>query len=230
MPLNLNLDQVCSAYASNLKQGTEDDFRALVSLIAADPDISDIRFAAYMLATVGWECKDKANHWQQVWRPIEEAGRGKGVPVKSQATGKPYGESVTFQIVNDELKILSGPDDPNAVADSPIYTQTYYGRGLVQLTHLENYQRIGHQLGLGWLLVTNPEKALELPTAYAIMSHGMRNASFTKYRLADFVHDIGDGVTNFDYLNARRIINGVDQAATIAGYAKRFAPASPAGP
>ncbi len=215
MPLNLNLDRVCSAYASNLKQGTEDDFRALVSLIAADPDISDVRFAAYMLATVYWECARK-------WRPIEEIGRGKGVPVKSHATGKPYGESVTFQIVSDQLKILSGPADPDAVADSPIYTQTFYGRGLVQLTHLENYQRIGHQLGLGWLLVTNPEKALELPTAYEIMSHGMRNASFTKYRLADFVHDQGDGTTSFDYLNARRIINGVDQAATIAGYAKRF--------
>lgn len=49
------------------------------------------------------------------------------------------------------------------------------------------------------------------------MSHGMRHGSFTGASLAHYTHE---GI--LDYVNARRIINGTDQAATIAGYAQRF--------
>jgi hypothetical protein len=46
------------------------------------------------------------------------------------------------------------------------------------------------------------------------MSHGMRHGTFTGKKLADYIN-----ATGCDYRNARRIINGVDQAALIAGYA-----------
>ncbi len=46
-------------------------FTSLLSAIAADAEITDARWAAYMLATVKHECADR-------WQPIEEYGRGEG--------------------------------------------------------------------------------------------------------------------------------------------------------
>lgn len=51
----------------------------LLTLIENDAKIKDIRWAAYMLATVLRECGGE-------WKPIEEYGRGKGRPY-----GKPTG-------------------------------------------------------------------------------------------------------------------------------------------
>ena len=50
--------------------------------------------------------------------------------------------------------------------------------------------------------------------AYPIMSVGMRKGLFTGKKLGDYI-----GSSGCDYRNARRIINGVDQAARIAEYA-----------
>jgi hypothetical protein len=49
------------------------------------------------------------------------------------------------------------------------------------------------------------------------MSLGMRRGSFTGKKLADFIHD-----NVADYVNSRRIINGLDHAQDIAGYAQSF--------
>lgn len=185
--LDFDVDAVCSQYKQQ-SPTLADDARAglqyLLNAIHDDPDISDLRWAAYMLATVRWECAGK-------WRPIEEFGKGKG---------RPYGVPVK---VTD--------------ADGITYTNTYYGRGYVQLTWKANYANIGEKLGLGNLLVLHPEHALEPQTAYSIMSYGMRNGTFTQKKLADFINDDG-----CDYVNARRIINGLDRAEKIAGFAQRF--------
>jgi hypothetical protein len=44
---------------------------ALLSAISTDEAITDVRWAAYMLATVKHECADR-------WQPIEEFGKGQG--------------------------------------------------------------------------------------------------------------------------------------------------------
>ena len=92
----------------------------------------------------------------------------------------------------------------------------YYGRGLVQLTWLANYERAEKELGIPF--VEHPELALEIEHAYAIMSAGMREGWFSKGNtLARYFND---GIT--DYEEARRIINGIDKAALIAGHARMF--------
>jgi hypothetical protein len=63
-------------------------------------------------------------------------------------------------------------------------------------------------------LVQDPEQALRPAIAYQIMSVGMRKGLFTGKKLGDYISASG-----CDYKNARRIINGVDQAALIAQYA-----------
>ena len=84
----------------------------------------------------------------------------------------------------------------------------FRGRGLVQLTGRTNYERFN--------IADNPEKALEPEKAVEIMFEGMKKGMFTGKDLDDYLNG------NKDYYNARRIINGVDKASLIKGYAERF--------
>lgn len=93
----------------------------------------------------------------------------------------------------------------------------YKGRGYVQITGLANYARLGALLGLGDALVTSPESALDPAVAYRIMSVGMRRGAFTGRKLAHYFTAEGG-----DYINARRVINSLDRAELIAGYASVF--------
>lgn len=93
--------------------------------------------------------------------------------------------------------------------------KVYYGRGYVQLTWHGNYLVMTDYVGVD--LVSHPEEALSPDTAYKILSVGMRKGMFTGKKLADYIK--GD---ERDYQNARRIINGVDCAEKIAGYAVKF--------
>ena len=91
----------------------------------------------------------------------------------------------------------------------------YYGRGLVQLTWDYNYKKMGAVVGVD--LVKNPDRALDLKNAIPIMFVGMMQGIFTGKKLADYFSK-----TSEDWVNARRIINGLDKANLIAGHAKKF--------
>lgn len=93
--------------------------------------------------------------------------------------------------------------------------KSWFGRGLVQITHRANYAKLGLLIGVD--LTKDPSKALELLTAVQILFVGMELGSFTGKSLFDY---IADG--RADYEGARRIVNGTDKAALIAGYAKAF--------
>jgi predicted chitinase len=97
----------------------------------------------------------------------------------------------------------------------PITKQKYYGRGLVQLTWKYNYEKMGKQFRLD--LLNHPEKALDLNLAVKIMFYGMTNGSFTGKKLSDYFNS-----DKSDWVNARKIINGLDKANLIAGYGKQF--------
>lgn len=94
----------------------------------------------------------------------------------------------------------------------------YRGRGYVQITGRANYARmsdiLGEQIGD---LVAAPSLALIPSVAYAIMATGMRGGCFTGKSLDDFCC----GRVS-DYVGARRVINGTDQAELVAGYACHF--------
>jgi putative chitinase len=85
----------------------------------------------------------------------------------------------------------------------------YRGRGFVQLTGKDNYKQYGIEL--------NPDKALTVPVATQVMFNGMIAGVFTGARLSRYF----DADTT-DWVNARKIINGLDRADDIAGYAKNF--------
>jgi len=117
----------------------------------------------------------------------------------------------TFQPIEE---IGKGRGRPYGTPDATT-GQTYYGRGFVQLTWKRNYQTFTDLLGVD--LVNQPELALEPDTAYKIMSVGMAKGLFTGKKLPDYIND-----QQCDYVNARRIINALDKADQIAGYAQKF--------
>lgn len=126
--------------------------------------------------------------------PIEEYGKGKGKRYgkKIKQSGEPYTE----------------PD------------QIYYGRGYVQLTWYENYDRMGRILNVP--LLEHPELALQPDIAADIMFEGMTKSKSFKGDFTGKCLEMYFNETKEDWVNARRIINGLDRAELIAGYAKKF--------
>ena len=92
----------------------------------------------------------------------------------------------------------------------------YYGRGYVQLTWLTNYVLMKNRLGVDF--VNKPELALVPKHAADIMIIGMLEGSFTGKSLQTYIKY---GLY-FEFVNARRIINGTDKATLIAQYAVKF--------
>lgn len=122
-------------------------------------------------------------------QPIEEYGKGRG---------RKYGE--------------------NFKMDGTRYTDTsniFYGRGFVQLTWYENYQKAGNKLRRNF--IKNPALAMQLNYAGKIMFNGMNEGWFTGKKLSDYFN-----ATTGDWINARRIINGLDKANLIAGYGQQY--------
>jgi len=91
----------------------------------------------------------------------------------------------------------------------------FKGRGYVQITGRNNYTNWSKKLGID--LVGNPNKASEPEIAAKIITQGMRDGSFTGVGLSRYING-----SNRDFFNARRIVNGVDRAAHIAGIAERY--------
>lgn len=175
-------DGYIAAFGGSLNASQRAGLEALLTAAEADTEITDIRWLAYMLATVKHECGNE-------WQPIEEYSKGKG---------RDYGQPVTVT-------------DP----EGKTYSNVYYGRGYVQLTWDRNYKSMGKVLNNR--LLYEPALALQPENAYRIMSHGMRNGSFTGRMLSQYIS--GD---KCDYVGARWIINGKDQNTRIAGYAEKL--------
>ncbi len=91
----------------------------------------------------------------------------------------------------------------------------YRGRGYVQLTGYANYHRATYKLGQDF--INNPDLALDPLWSIKITKMGMKEGWFTGKKLDDYINS-----TSVDFREARRIVNGVDKATTIAGYAYTF--------
>jgi predicted chitinase len=91
----------------------------------------------------------------------------------------------------------------------------YFGRGDVQITFPDNYQRLGIKLGID--LYGHPDLALDPFNAYNIMSVGMADGLFTGHSLIKYINNI-----KCDFVYARQVVNRMDAAAEIAVDARKF--------
>jgi putative chitinase len=149
---------------------------------------NDDRWLAYMLATAHHETG-------RTMQPIEEWGKGKG---------KPYGS---------RLKMTKGKNKKNIPYTDT--TEIFYGRGFVQLTWYENYDKAGLKLNQDFL--HNAAGVMELSNAAQIMFMGMTRGWFTGAKLSSFFNP-----TTEDWKNARKIINGLDKWDLIKDHALKY--------
>lgn len=121
--------------------------------------------------------------------PCEEIGKG---------TNKPYGKKIKYN-----RKPYTSPN------------KIYYGRGFVQLTWYELYERFGTLLEID--LLNNPELALQPKIASEILVLGMVKGLFTGVKLITFINK-----NSLNFYGARKIINGLDRADLVKDYANKF--------
>lgn len=100
---------------------------------------------------------------------------------------------------------------------TPYWRDGYFGRGSIQITHEDNYDRLGDRLDID--LVRYPDKALDPLISARIAIVGMAEGLFTngRHKLSDYFNAKVD-----DPEGARAIVNGKDKAKLIAGYHKNI--------
>ena len=97
----------------------------------------------------------------------------------------------------------------------PVGGVSYYGRGRIQNTHYDNYLKLQNRFG--YPFVKQPDLLLESKIDAIVTVRGHAEGIWTGKKLGDYFTP-----TRADWTNARRIVNGTDRAAEIAGYAKKF--------
>jgi hypothetical protein len=91
----------------------------------------------------------------------------------------------------------------------------FHGRGFVQLTGRANYKKMKDLLNVD--LIDDPDLAMDTEVASNIMFKGMNEGLFTGKKLSDYFNDSEE-----NWFEARRIINKLDKAEMIEGYALTF--------
>ncbi|MCP8897035.1 hypothetical protein KYK29_19075 [Shinella daejeonensis] len=181
-------------FDGRLRQAQVDGLTAILDRWEAEMPTGDRRWLAYMLGT--------AHH---------ETGR------TMQAVRETFAASDERAIAILDKAFRDGR---LAFVRAPYWRKdrdgrSWLGRGLVQLTHKANYQRMTQETGID--LVADPARAMELSVAVTVMFTGMTGGAFTGRRLADYFSPGRE-----DWINARRIVNGTERAALVAGYARAY--------
>jgi len=128
----------------------------------------------------------------------------------------------TAQTMQPIAEYGKGKGKPYGQPDGP-YNQVYYGRGFVQLTWYQNYDKQDKKLKLNGALVKNADLALDLQLATQIIFGGMMDGDFTGVGLPKYITVSNPPDDTTDFFNARKIVNGLDCASLIQGYAQKFA-------
>lgn len=102
---------------------------------------------------------------------------------------------------------------------TPYWRDGAFGRGMIQITHWPNYDKLGRILGIQ--LRENPDLALDLKISADIAVVGMSEGLFTGKKLSDYRFP-GD-LTAAPAAHPRRIVNGQDGTdKEIARYHRSF--------
>jgi putative chitinase len=180
-----------------LSQSQVDGIETLLDAIDGQP----LSWQAYMLATAWHETA-------QTMQPIKERG------------GDAYFTRL-YDVAGDRPKTCIAYGNTCA-GDGP----KYCGRGYVMLTWKANYARADRELAQAGIikvcdLIANPDLAMRPDIAAFIMVRGMVEGWFSGKKLADYLPAQGVA-TKPQYVQARRIINILDKANLIEGYAQAF--------
>lgn len=102
---------------------------------------------------------------------------------------------------------------------TPYWRDGWFGRGMIQITHKANYEKLGRRLGVD--LVGKRDLALDPKISADIAVVGMSEGMFTGRRLSNY--SFPGALTAAPGNNPRRIVNGQDGTdAKVAGYHRAF--------
>ena len=174
-------------FGTSLSQSQVDGLERLLSAVNGRP----VSHAAYLLATAYHETG-------YTMQPIREA------------FGKTDGD--TINRLERAWKAGKMPQVRTPYWRPDVSGKAWFGRGYVQLSHLDNYRKAAAITGVD--LLGDPSRAMNPEVAAKILVDGSEVGLFTGKRLADYLPG--------DYVGARRVINGQDRAQQIATYAKTF--------
>lgn len=168
---------------TRLKEGADDGILRIVEYgYKNNYSVAEI---AYNLATSGLETA----HWYQ---PIREGATRSGPNFTDEQAQRAVRNAMARGLIKHDYV-------------TPINGRSYYGRGLVQITWLDNYKKFEKLTGKP--LVANPDLALEWDTALFIMYEGINKGLFRRKKFAEFV-PAGTVPTQQRYAAARDIVNG----------------------
>ncbi|MEO8514929.1 MAG: glycoside hydrolase family 19 protein, partial [Ignavibacteria bacterium] len=173
---------------------------AITDAFVSDDDMKSLRWLAYILATSMHESND-------TFAPVVE-----GYWIKPET--KRVNALYNYYSKNNPgaLKTIF----PNGRTGA-----AYYGRGrVVQLTHDFNYKLASLKIYGDLRLYNNPDMIItDAACDMAVTFKGMLSGWFTGYKLEQFF-PLGSNKAN--WAGSRKIINGMDRANLIAGYAMKF--------
>jgi predicted chitinase len=194
-----------SLFAGKLSQSQVDGMNAMLDEFEAQHIARDQQ--AYMLATAYHET---ATHMQPV--------------IETRQPNEATNPSVDTAIARLESSWSRGhlPWVKTPYRRKDAKGRSYLGRGLPQLTHMVNYDKVGRAIGVD--LVSDPDQALRTDIAVKIMIAGMTLGIFTGRKMSDFLDgvDEADAEDYREFRSSRVIVNGMDKADVIAAEAIKF--------
>lgn len=180
-------------FQGRLKQAQVDGLDFMLDTWEADYADGDDRWLAYALATSHHETDMKM-------QPINEYGGNRYFFDRYDPEGS-----------HPEIARRLGNTQPGDGV-------RFHGRGFVQLTGRANYKKMQDKFGVNLTASdANADRVLGAELAAEIMFYGMQNGVFTGKKFADYFN-----AEDEDWVNARRIINGLDKANLIAGYGRAY--------
>lgn len=192
--ITIDWNKVRAIFGGKLTQEQVDGINIILETMDRDEfKVVDKRHAAYILATSFWE----------TGRTME------AVKEKTDKTGEQYFFRM-YDIKGSRPQVAKRLG--NTIPGDGI---KFAGRGQVQLTGRTNYTNMGKYLKLD--LVNKPDLLLDTKISARVLVYGLLNGSFTGVSIKKYLTS-----TKTDYVNARRVVNGVDKAEEIANIAKSF--------
>lgn len=172
----------------------------IIDAFDADEEMKSLRWLAYILATSMHESNG-------TFRPVVEGYWIK--PPRNRVSA----------LYNYYMK--NNPGALSTIFPNGKTGIAYYGRGrVVQLTHNFNYRRASREIYGDDRLIKDPDLIIrDAACDMAVTFKGMLYGWFTGYKLPAFF-PLGSNRAN--WRGARKIINGMDKASLIAGYAMKF--------
>ena len=184
-----------SLFGGKLRQGQVDTINEILAM-CYEREVYDLRKIAYILATAYHEAYSAK--YNPEFAPVRE-GFAK----------------TDEEAYNHVVRLYKAGKIKRNYAKRNSKGYSYYGRGWVQITHEDNYKRLGDEYKID--LVNNPDLALSRPVAALLLVEGMVRGFFTGLKLGAYITD-----SNTDLLGSRKTVNGQDKASLIAGYAMKF--------